>query len=233
MLINIYWPTLSFSHGCKKPSSQSQNCKKAYWIFRRFSGKMDRATTCAAVSSSFAVTRPIPHFRFPKLNLRSTSTRSHSSWKSWTLFRSSPFLGLPRAGPDSRISSLCSSGDSRGFGRFCLPEHDWSSVPRACGSFQSFPGAWSLHCRHQKNGIPVSSSRLWHWYPASCQTPRVCRLSQKALWDVKCYTKNFPAGFSGREFLAFSQNPLYQIFCRKSPVVKGLFHIFGIKDFWV
>ena len=39
MLINIYWPTLSFSHGCKKPSSQSQNCKKAYWIFRRFSGK--------------------------------------------------------------------------------------------------------------------------------------------------------------------------------------------------
>ena len=27
---------------------------------------MDRATTCAAVSSSFAVTSPIPHFRFPQ-----------------------------------------------------------------------------------------------------------------------------------------------------------------------
>ena len=40
--------------------------------------------------------------------------------------------------------------------------------------------------------------------------------------------QKFPAGFSGREFLTFSQNPLYQIFCRKSPAVKRLFHILGI-----
>ena len=32
-----------------------------------------------AVSRSFAVTSPMPHLRFARLNLRSTSTRSHSS----------------------------------------------------------------------------------------------------------------------------------------------------------
>ena len=45
------------------------------------------------------------------------------------------------------------------------------------------------------------------------------------------YTKKFTAGRTGNEFLAFSQNPLYQIFCRKSPGVKALFRIFGITVF--
>lgn len=45
------------------------------------------------------------------------------------------------------------------------------------------------------------------------------------------YTTKFTAGRTGNEFLAFSQNPLYQIFCGKSPVVKALFLIFGITSF--
>ena len=37
------------------------------------------AITCDAVSRSFAVTRPMPHFRFARLKQRSTSNCSHSS----------------------------------------------------------------------------------------------------------------------------------------------------------
>ena len=47
------------------------------------------------------------------------------------------------------------------------------------------------------------------------------------------YTKKSTAGRTGNEFFTFSQNPLYQIFRGKSPVVKGLFCIFGITDFLV
>ena len=36
------------------------------------------------------------------------------------------------------------------------------------------------------------------------------------------YTKKFTASCTGNEFLAFTQNPLYQILCGKSPVVNGL-----------
>ena len=65
--------------GWRTGKSQRKNSKRAEYALRRFSSKIDIAMTCSAVSCSFAVTKPIPHFRFDKLNLRSTSTLSHSS----------------------------------------------------------------------------------------------------------------------------------------------------------
>lgn len=61
-----------FFERVRKLSNHSGNSKKAYRIFFRFSTGMDIATACIAESSCFARTSPIPHFRFARLNLRST-----------------------------------------------------------------------------------------------------------------------------------------------------------------
>ena len=60
---------------------------------QRFSTRTDMAITWAAVPRSFAVTSPMPYFRFARLNLRSTSTRSHSS-RYGSRFRASELMYL-------------------------------------------------------------------------------------------------------------------------------------------
>ena len=73
-------PSLVLDHrGLWDYAKSIHSMKKAHWILRRFRTRTDIAITWAVVSRSFAMTSPMPHLRFARLNLRSTSTRSHSS----------------------------------------------------------------------------------------------------------------------------------------------------------
>ena len=57
------------------------------------------------------------------------SNRQNSNIRTLPLVQCCRFTLLTSQGRTAGYPSLCSI---RGFSRFCLPEHDWGSVPRAC-----------------------------------------------------------------------------------------------------
>lgn len=135
---------------------------------RRFRNRMDRTTTCATVSSNFVVTRRIGTSTF--LNWICVLFRPFATRPGNFGPHSQPlFLPSPELIQAAKFTALCSSRDSLGFSISYLPLPNWGSVSRTCGIFHIFSIIWSLRCKHQKNHIPVSSIRMSHWFPASCQ----------------------------------------------------------------
>lgn len=84
-----------------------------------------------------------------------------------------PVSAYPEPGRTAKSHAPCSSSNSHGSGKSYPLESDWGNGLRACGNIQSLLGAWSFHCRLQRSGTPISSSRLRCWYPASCQIPPI------------------------------------------------------------
>ena len=100
---SVYWTNTNFCCGNKKCKIRPNRRERVCWILRRFNTTIDMASVKPTVSASFVFTFPRLHLRFAKLNCRSTSIRSF--WSKWVcrLSRCSSLLGLPNAGPLSRI----------------------------------------------------------------------------------------------------------------------------------
>ena len=120
------------------------------------------AITWAAVSRSLTMINPIPHFRFARLNLRTSYTFHIHPDDPVFYLCARPFSACPMPDRLSGSHILCNNGDFHSCGKSYPPEYGRDNgLPVRGNVLLLFLGCW-LRCKRRTSNIPIGSSRLQH-----------------------------------------------------------------------
>ena len=109
-------------------------CKKERGTLHRFNTRMNSVITWAAVPCRFAVTGPIPHLHFIRLNLYSTPPPADTQPSTPALCSTVHHFGT-RSTPERTAESHgpCNNCDSLACGKTCPSECEQDNAPPAGG----------------------------------------------------------------------------------------------------